>query len=144
MTRPTEITPAIVDLVPIAPYEAPLWRIELLEPIPHHELPDELEAVERAGYVELDARIEGRDPFSSVIRCEGLEGPHYYLASWGGPDRDDDPPCVCGTHRSEHALCGCPEGFQTAESWARELEGIQHRARYQDDFNGGPTGDDDY
>jgi len=24
---------------------------------------------------------------------------------------DDDPQCVCGVHRSEHALCGCPEGF---------------------------------
>lgn len=25
---------------------------------------------------------------------------------------DDDPRCVCGTARSEHALCGCPDGFE--------------------------------
>lgn len=33
---------------------------------------------------------------------------------------DDDPVCVCGTHRSEHALCGCPEGFQLPQDWAAE------------------------
>lgn len=31
---------------------------------------------------------------------------------------DVDPVCVCGTARSEHALCGCPEGFQSPEAWA--------------------------
>lgn len=25
---------------------------------------------------------------------------------------DDDPRCTCGVHRSEHALCGCPDGFR--------------------------------
>ncbi|MDQ3693180.1 MAG: hypothetical protein M3464_06095 [Chloroflexota bacterium] len=25
---------------------------------------------------------------------------------------DDDPICVCGVHRSEHILCGCPDGFE--------------------------------
>lgn len=25
----------------------------------------------------------------------------------GDDETDDDPRCVCGTHRSEHALCGC-------------------------------------
>lgn len=29
-------------------------------------------------------------------------------------DADPDPRCVCGTARSEHALCGCPDGFQRA------------------------------
>lgn len=24
-------------------------------------------------------------------------------------DEDDDPQCVCGVYRSEHALCGCGE-----------------------------------
>lgn len=38
---------------------------------------------------------------------------------------DNDPRCVCGTYRSEHQLCGCPEGFQTAASWAAELETIE-------------------
>ena len=23
----------------------------------------------------------------------------------------EDPVCTCGVHRSEHALCGCPDGF---------------------------------
>lgn len=40
-------------------------------------------------------------------------------------EEDDDPVCVCGTHRSEHALCGCPEGFQTAASWAKEKADIE-------------------
>lgn len=38
---------------------------------------------------------------------------------------DDDPLCVCGVARSEHALCGCPEGFQTAESWEAERRMIR-------------------
>lgn len=29
---------------------------------------------------------------------------------------DDDPICVCGTHLSEHALCGC-ERFQTPKDY---------------------------
>lgn len=29
---------------------------------------------------------------------------------------DDDPQCVCGVHRSEHALCGCPDGFERRAS----------------------------
>lgn len=29
-------------------------------------------------------------------------------------DPDPDPRCVCGTHLSEHALCGCPDGFERA------------------------------
>ena len=29
-------------------------------------------------------------------------------------DVDDDPVCWCGTHRSEHLLCGCPDGFEAA------------------------------
>ena len=33
---------------------------------------------------------------------------------------DDDPVCVCGVSRSEHALCGCPEGFQSPVSWEAE------------------------
>jgi len=30
-------------------------------------------------------------------------------------DDDIDPLCICGTARSEHQLCGCPEGFQRSE-----------------------------
>lgn len=33
---------------------------------------------------------------------------------------DPDPQCVCGTYRSEHALLGCREGFQTPAAWAVE------------------------
>jgi len=33
---------------------------------------------------------------------------------------DDDPRCVCGVYRSEHAAMGCPEGFQTPDSWEQE------------------------
>lgn len=33
---------------------------------------------------------------------------------------DDDPRCVCGVYRSEHSLCGCPEGFQSLSSWKEE------------------------
>lgn len=38
---------------------------------------------------------------------------------WEG-EPDDDPVCVCGVSWSEHALCGCPEGFQTPDAWERE------------------------
>lgn len=37
---------------------------------------------------------------------------------------DDDPQCVCGVYRSEHAMMGCPEGFQTAKQWEAEKEFI--------------------
>ena len=36
---------------------------------------------------------------------------------------DDDPICVCGVYRSEHAGMGCGN-FQTAEQWAAEKEFI--------------------
>lgn len=39
-------------------------------------------------------------------------------------DYDDDPRCVCGVYRSEHSLCGCPEGFQTPKQWESEKEFI--------------------
>jgi hypothetical protein len=42
-------------------------------------------------------------------------------------DHDDDPRCVCGVYRSEHALMGCPEGFQTPNQWASEREAIRAR-----------------
>lgn len=37
----------------------------------------------------------------------------------GGPheEEDDDPVCVCGVYQSEHALCGCPDGFQRASTY---------------------------
>lgn len=38
---------------------------------------------------------------------------------------DNDPICVCGVHRSEHALCGCEDGFQSAESWKQERAFIE-------------------
>lgn len=37
----------------------------------------------------------------------------------------DDPVCVCGVAHSEHALCGCAEGFQTADDWAQERAFIE-------------------
>lgn len=47
------------------------------------------------------------------------------MAPVGAEDADDDPQCVCGAYRSEHALCGCKDGFQTAEEWASEREFIR-------------------
>jgi hypothetical protein len=35
-------------------------------------------------------------------------------------ETNDDPVCVCGVPRSEHALCGCDEGFQSPDSWTQE------------------------
>ena len=32
-------------------------------------------------------------------------------------EEDDDPQCVCGVYRSEHAMMGCKEGFQTPAQW---------------------------
>jgi len=59
------------------------------------------------------------------------------------PYVDDDPVCVCGTHRSEHALCGCPEGFQTPEDWRRERDAIYRRSALEDE-NGRFYGDDEW
>lgn len=42
---------------------------------------------------------------------------------------DDDPRCVCGVYRSEHAAMGCPEGFQTPEQWEAERSLIRNMAR---------------
>ena len=75
-------------------------------------------------------------------RCGGpvLEDPEQHLKGLDGlyacgecipfiidgeDGEDDDPQCVCGVYRSEHALLGCPEGFQTAREWNRERDFIQ-------------------
>lgn len=49
-----------------------------------------------------------------------------FVASRGLTDSavDDDPKCARGVHRSEHALCGCPDGFQSPASWAAESKTI--------------------
>jgi len=48
---------------------------------------------------------------------------------------DDDPRCVCGVYLSEHALCGCPEGFQLPTDWEWERAVIRERAfREYDDL----------
>jgi hypothetical protein len=48
---------------------------------------------------------------------------------------DDDPYCVCGVARSEHNLCGCPEGFQTQASWDAERQRIHDEVAAEQDFN---------
>lgn len=40
-------------------------------------------------------------------------------------EQDADPVCVCGVARSEHALCGCSDGFQSAQSWQAERRFIE-------------------
>lgn len=52
-------------------------------------------------------------------------------------DIDDDPTCICGVHRSEHQLCGCPDGFITPEAWEKEKAHMATKARwdsYDDDY----------
>ena len=72
-----------------------------------------------------------------VTKTLSIEAAEAYLADL--LDDDDDPYCHCGTARSEHQLCGCPEGFQRPGAWAVEKEWIQHmpeetyRAIYGDD-----------
>ncbi len=46
---------------------------------------------------------------------------------------DDDPVCVCGVYLSEHALCGCPEGFQTPDQWREERERIYASVSYDEE-----------
>lgn len=44
-------------------------------------------------------------------------------------EEDDDPQCgACGVYRSEHTLCGCSDGFITADAWRVEREAIRERA----------------
>ena len=72
--------------------------------------------------------------------------------SFAGEDEgeDDDPQCAtCGVYRSEHTLCGCADGFITAEAWAREKEAIQEQVNreYDEGRNYDPEDDfdlDDY
>lgn len=47
------------------------------------------------------------------------------------PEEDDDPRCVCGVYRSEHAMMGCPEGFQTAKQWDDERSAIHRFAEME-------------
>ena len=48
--------------------------------------------------------------------------------------KDSDPICVCGVARSEHQLCGCPDGFEPRQHpdvvLAREHRKV--RERYED------------
>lgn len=54
-------------------------------------------------------------------------------------ERDDDPVCVCGVARSEHAGLGCPEGFQRPQDWDVErafiasLDDWEYERIYGDD-----------
>ena len=59
---------------------------------------------------------------------------HTFLVYHPEPEENDDPKCVCGVYRSEHALCGCPEGFQSPESWEKERQAI--RQQVWDDYYG--------
>lgn len=72
-------------------------------------------------------------PDDATCMCDGFG---YLLTERGakvicpqchgaGDQTDDDPQCDCGVYRSEHALCGCPEGFQSKGSWAVERDFIR-------------------
>jgi len=76
------------------------------------------------------------DPTAGTLVCEEHD---FWIDGVSGAfkcpecaEEDDDPQCACGVHLSEHALCGCPEGFQTRESWGKERAGIYERAMRDD------------
>lgn len=54
---------------------------------------------------------------------------------WCDEEPDEDPQCVCGVYRSEHGLMGCPEGFQTKESWDRERDAIRDHIMRGGDYD---------
>ena len=70
----------------------------------------------------FDLVIRGKDADDALLKA--LE----YLQSFSGAQLvkmghliedealDDDPRCVCGVYRSEHALCGCGE-WQNASTY---------------------------
>ena len=64
---------------------------------------------------------------------------------------DDDPRCVCGVYRSEHAMMGCADGFQTPAEWEATKRQMQADADRQDreergfyDEDDEPDVDDDF
>jgi hypothetical protein len=66
--------------------------------------------VDRDGW-EFDGRLTSEEEAKALANRRNAGD---VLGDW------DDPVCVCGVHRSEHALCGCSDGFQTAADWAAE------------------------
>lgn len=61
------------------------------------------------------------DACMAVARAEAREAAKAEeQARAAAREREEDPLCICGTARSEHALCGCPDGFITPKAWARQ------------------------
>lgn len=62
------------------------------------------------------------------------------IAAWDDVDPNDLPCAWCGVARSEHALCGCPDGYQTQEQRKAESDHYSQMARNDDDaYESEPT-----
>lgn len=83
---------------------------------------------------EAREKVSGEGPDSTCRTCDGAgwlqnrKGERVTCQACGGkgdPD-DDDPQCVCGVYRSEHAMLayGC-SGFTTKGQWESEKSWIQ-------------------
>lgn len=56
------------------------------------------------------------DEKARLQQARDLIGVTLSRAGRNAVGEEDDPVCVCGVHRSEHALCGCPDGFERRPS----------------------------
>ena len=107
----------------------------------------ELSAVRKSGHAAGD---KGWLPEAWAINWENPSGEtcdhcgKVLEAAYGQddtPEEEDDAQCVCGVYRSEHAMMGCPEGFQTPAQWEKEkraiwdaLEAEDRDGRYREDY----------
>lgn len=66
---------------------------------------------------EIDAGSSERYELGLCRRCYDFEMNASTPRDFDNEEEpDDDPICVCGTHLSEHQLCGC-ERFQTPKAY---------------------------
>ena len=58
----------------------------------------------------VQALLSGEEK-TKLQRARDLIGVTLQRAGRTATAEGEDPVCTCGVHRSEHALCGCPDGF---------------------------------
>jgi len=81
----------------------------------------------------MEAMYLDNDPHAPGFVSETYVGNEKEVVVAPKEPEDDDPQCVCGVYRSEHAMMGCQEGFQTAEQWRSEKQVIYDHVRMEDE-----------
>lgn len=88
---------------------------------------------EMYGYAEEDMVDEPY--YESGLEADAREEARK-IAAWDDVDPNDLPCAWCGVARSEHALCGCPDGYQTQAQRKAESDHYSQMTRNDDDAYG--------